>query len=266
LLANFFEATVVIAVVGAAALAGRFLDLRGAAAAVVLGYMIYIFGGRMHFLLLLVFFIVSGFSTRYRYREKYGEYGRGVRTWSNVISNGLAAALIASAGYFLTDPATALPLYIGAVSAVFADTMSTELGLLSKRPPISITSLKRTEPGTPGGVTPLGLMSAFVTGFITSATIFLYTGFSLDTLPLGKVALVSIFSGFTGSLFDSVVGGLFQSRYRCRVCGRAVEVRRHCGAETIYLGGSRVINNDVVNFLTSLYGAFAAYSLWVFLG
>ncbi|MEM2115047.1 MAG: DUF92 domain-containing protein, partial [Candidatus Caldarchaeum sp.] len=174
--------------------------------------------------------------------------------------------LIASAGYFLTDPATALPLYIGAVSAVFADTMSTELGLLSKRPPISITSLKRTEPGTPGGVTPLGLMSAFVTGFITSATIFLYTGFSLDTLPLGKVALVSIFSGFTGSLFDSVVGGLFQSRYRCRVCGRAVEVRRHCGAETIYLGGSRVINNDVVNFLTSLYGAFAAYSLWVFLG
>lgn len=57
-MANFFEATVVIAVVGAAALAGRFLDLRGAAVAVVLGYMIYIFGGRMHFLLLLVFFIV----------------------------------------------------------------------------------------------------------------------------------------------------------------------------------------------------------------
>jgi uncharacterized protein (TIGR00297 family) len=265
-LTNFLEATVVIAVVGAAALAGRFLDLRGAGAAAVLGYMIYIFGGRMHFLLLLVFFIVSGFSTRYRYREKYGEYGRGVRTWSNVISNGLAAALIATAGYFLTDPYTALPLYIGAVSAVFADTMSTELGLLSKRPPILITSLKRTEPGTPGGVTPLGLMSAFVTGFIISVTILLYTVFSAAMLSFNKVALVSVFSGFTGSLFDSVVGGLVQSRYRCTVCGRAVEVKKHCGKETLYLGGSRLINNDLVNLLTSFYGAFSAYSLWVFLG
>ncbi|MCX8200908.1 MAG: DUF92 domain-containing protein [Candidatus Caldarchaeum sp.] len=265
LLPILLEAAVVIALAGVVALAGRFLDFKGVTAAVFVGYVIYVLGGRIHFLLLLVFFVVAGFTTRYRYREKYGEFGRGVRTWTNVLSNGSAAALLAAAGYFLDNPSSSFVMFVGAISSVFADTMSTEIGLLSKKPPRMITTLKTASPGTPGAVSLLGLLAGLLTGLIVAFSVFLYDVFFGTSWGVYATAAVCVFSGFTGSLFDSVVGGLFQSRYRCSVCGRAVEVKKHCGKETEYISGNRYVNNDLVNLLASFYGAFAAYSLWAYL-
>ncbi|MCS7133471.1 MAG: DUF92 domain-containing protein [Candidatus Caldarchaeum sp.] len=261
----FLEATAVIGVAGLVALLGRFLDVKGVVAAVAVGYVVYVLGGRPHFLLLFVFFVVAGFTTRYRYREKYGEFGKGVRTWTNVLSNGGAAALIAAAGYFLDASSSSFIMFAGAISSVFADTMSTEIGLLSKKPPISITTFKPASPGTPGGVSVLGLVAGFLTGFIVVAAVVLYDFVSGASWNVVSLTVVCVFSGFTGSLFDSVFGGLFQSRYRCIVCGRAVEVKKHCRKETEYISGNRYINNDLVNLLTSFYGAFAAYSIWVYM-
>ncbi|MDW8084494.1 MAG: DUF92 domain-containing protein [Candidatus Caldarchaeum sp.] len=264
MLAHFLEATIVILLAGIIALAGRFLDFKGLLAAVALGYVVYLMGGRLHFLVLLVFFVVAGFTTRYRYREKYGEYGRGVRTWTNVLSNGLASALIAAAGYFLDNPSSSFVMFVGAISSVFADTMSTEIGLLSKKPPRMITSFKPASPGTPGAVSALGLLAGLGTGLIVALSVSLYDLVFGSSWNFYALATVCVFSGFTGSLFDSVVGGLFQSKYRCGVCGRAVEVKKHCGKDTEYVSGSRYVNNDLVNLLASFYGAFAAYSVWTY--
>ncbi|MEM4281346.1 MAG: DUF92 domain-containing protein [Candidatus Caldarchaeum sp.] len=262
MLYRFVEATLVIAAVGLIALGGRFLDKKGVGAAVLIGYCVYVFGGRVYFLILLVFFVVAGFTTKYRYVEKYGEVGRGVRTWSNVFANGLAAALIAFLGLILqADSTPTLAVYLGAVSAVFSDTMSTEIGLLSKKPPRMITSLKPVSPGTPGAVSLPGLLAGFFTGFILVAGVFLYALFFGESFSFTGLIPLSVVAGFTGSLFDSVFGGLFQSRYRCTSCGKTVEVKKHCGKPTTYLSGSRFVNNEIVNLLTSLYGGFVAYSL-----
>ncbi|MCS7129745.1 MAG: DUF92 domain-containing protein [Candidatus Caldarchaeum sp.] len=267
MLSSFLEATLVISLAGIVALGGRFLDGKGVAAAVAVGYCVYVMGGRSYFLALLVFFVVAGFTTRYRYREKYGEAGRGIRTWSNVLANGLAAAIIPLLGYLsFTNSSATLAMYLGAVSSVFSDTMSTEVGLLSKSQPRMITTLKPASPGTPGAVSLLGLAAGFFTGFILAAAVLLYGVFFELSLPTHVILVVSVLAGFSGSLFDSVFGGLFQSRYRCEVCGRAVEVKKHCGGQTVYVSGSRLVNNEVVNLLTSIYGAFVAFVVWVYMG
>jgi uncharacterized protein (TIGR00297 family) len=267
LLSSLLEATAVIAAVGVVALLGRFLDRKGILAAVIIGYCVYLFGGRLYFLLLLTFFIVGGSATRYRYREKYGNSGRGMRSWTNVVSNGLAAALILVAGYLLGTPQEGVfYAFTGSISAVFSDTMSTEIGMLSKKPPRMVTSLRRASPGTPGAVSILGLAAGFFTGFILAAISLLYCLAGCGLLRPEVLAAVAVTSGFSGSLFDSVFGAVFQSRYRCAVCGRAVEVKQHCGSPTEYLGGSRYVNNELVNLATSFYGAFFGYAIWTYLG
>ncbi|GBC69934.1 hypothetical protein HRbin01_01641 [archaeon HR01] len=257
------EATVVIGVAGTVALAGRFLDWKGALAGALLGYIYYLGGGRLHFASVLTFLVVGGLATRYRYREKHGEK-RGVRTWSNVLANGTVAAGVAGyAAFSQMDRGLGLAMFMGAVSAAFTDTMATELGMLSRRKPVTITSLREAEPGTPGAVTPEGLTYSLVAPVSLTAVIAV-----LDSGLAGQVHLwlaITVFTGFIGSVLDSVVGALFQSRYRCVACGRAVEVRKHCGVPTQYVGGSRYFNNDTVNLVATLSGALSGYLLGLLL-
>ncbi|MEM3097047.1 MAG: DUF92 domain-containing protein, partial [Nitrososphaerota archaeon] len=128
----FLEATIVIGLAGGIAVAGRFLDWKGAIAGAALGYLYYMFGGRLYFALVLTFLVVGGFSTRYKYRVKYGEKGRGVRSWANVCANGgLAAALAVFSRLYAIDSNISLAIFVGAISAGFTDTMATEIGMLS---------------------------------------------------------------------------------------------------------------------------------------
>lgn len=65
-------------------------------------------------------------------------------------------------------------------------------------------------------------------------------------------------SGAIGSLADSIIGGTFQSQYRCPDCNKITERTRHCGdRETTLVSGWQWVNNDVVNFVGSLVGAVA---------
>jgi uncharacterized membrane protein len=69
-------------------------------------------------------------------------------------------------------------------------------------------------------------------------------------LPLAVIA------GVGGAFTDSLLGATVQARYHCPHCDIATEHTLHrCGTPTIFVGGLRRVNNDVVNFLASLSGA-----------
>ena len=256
------EATLVIAAAGIVAYIGRFLDWKGSVAGGSLGYLYYIFGGRLHFAVVLIFLVVGGFATRFKYRRKYGERGRGVRGWTNVIANGGVAASIAVLAHALgMDSRVGVAMFVGAISAAFTDTMATEVGMLSKSKPVMLTTFKRTEAGSPGAVTALGLAGSLLAPLSIFIVFTLFGGGYLSESGLVPWLLLMMATGFTGSLFDSLVGGLIQSRYRCVECGRLVEVRRHCGKPTQHLSGVPYINNDVVNILATIFGASLGYSL-----
>lgn len=244
------------------------LSNSGAIAASLSGGIIFGFGGLPWALLLLAFFVSSSalsraFSTgKHDLHEKFSKGSR--RDWAQVMANGGLGTMLVLVQAL--QPGNTWPwiAYIGAMAAVNADTWATELGVLSRSLPHLITTGKPAEPGTSGAVSWMGIAAslagaAFVGVF---AAIFSPHGVSLPLL------LVAALSGVSGSLLDSFLGATLQSIYFCPDCAKETEryPLHTCGAPTSPLRGLRWLDNDLVNFFASLFGALSALLLgWIVL-
>ncbi|MBU0662221.1 MAG: DUF92 domain-containing protein [Candidatus Diapherotrites archaeon] len=159
----------------------------------VLGIVVYRLGGMESFLVLIVFFIIAESCTRYA-RAKTGEVHER-RTTSNIFGNAGAAVVALALGAHLA--------FFGSIASALADTVSSEIGMLSRRKPRLITTLEEVEHGTDGGVTILGLFAgALAAGVI--GIIYFYINGNILVLP------IMVFAGFAGSLIDSVLGAVFE--------------------------------------------------------
>lgn len=248
------EATVVIIIAGAVSLKFNIVDRRGLLAGFVVGYLTYLFGGRIFFFPLLAFHISAGLFTKFRYQYKRergaAEEKRGARGWRNVTANGgapLVYALLANVSQMpISQQLTAA--YFAALCSASADTLATEIGLLYRDDPSLITNLrKKVPPGTPGGVTIFGglgqLLSAVMIILVTlSASFFSETKFSLFSF-----ITIMLFSSVFGPLIDSFVGATVQGRYRCSNCQKVTENKIHCNVTGRNVAGVDWIDNNVVN-------------------
>ncbi len=247
---------VVIALLDVLSLSLGFLTLSGTAAASVIGLLVFFFGGWRWFIILLVFLVVSSLFTKFKYSHKHAigaaQEKKGARSWLNVVANGLTSAFFAL-GNPLFPQEMMLSGFIGAVSAAFADTLSTEVGVLNPSPPRLITDLKREVPvGTSGGVSVLGELSVLLSTFILALTV---STLGLGPFSFSRVFFIAGVSGFWGSTSDSIIGATYQAKYRCTVCGKIVETREHCGKPAQYLKGIGVLDNNGVNFIATWIGA-----------
>lgn len=200
------------------------LDFAGMVVAIIFGILAYMFGGwpnnagALYTLgIVVLFFVVGDLSTRLG-RTKMAEKHEQ-RTTENIIGNGGAALL----ALFFQQPLA----FHGAFASALADTMSSEIGMLSKQKPKLITNFQPVTKGTDGGVTMLGMLAAFV-GALIIATFYFY--FSRKA----EVALIILISGFVGSVVDSLLGATLERK------------------------GS--LNNMQVNFFACTAGAFIAYA------
>jgi len=74
--------------------------------------------------------------------------------------------------------------------------------------------------------------------------------------------LLAAGGGLAGALFDSLLGATVQGIYFCDRCRKETERPVHrCGAQTRRLRGWTWLNNDWVNFLSSLVGGLVAMEL-----
>ncbi|MDV3243891.1 MAG: DUF92 domain-containing protein [Nitrososphaerales archaeon] len=244
-----------------AAIFVKALDRRGFLASVLVGYSIILGGGLQWFAIVAVFFTLGVAFTwyKYEYKKKLGgaqEKG-GARNWPNILANGGLASVFAVGGFFNPGPAFAI-LFLGSVSTAAADTVATELGLLSRHQPRLITNpSKCVRPGTSGGVSTLGFGGAVLASLVIGVM-----GFFLGIIksPL-LVLLVCLAGGLGGALFDSLLGATFQRKGYCRVCMKPTEALRHCGEPTQMTGGVSFIENNVVNVFATLVGAGAALAV-----
>lgn len=263
---TIISATVEFFIVVSFALAAVLLhtiDGRGFLASTVVGFSIIYGGGLSWFVIVAVFFTLGVVFTLYKYgyKRKLGsaqEKG-GARSWPNILANGGVASAIALLNF--TGPTLGLAvLFLGAISTSAADTVATELGLLSRRKPRLITNLTRTvTPGTSGGVTLLGVLGAVFASLVIGSLAFFL---GLMTTQL-EVVPICVIGGVLGASFDSVLGAVVQRRGYCVVCHRPTEALRHCGESARVVGGVRYIENNLVNLLATVVGA--AVSLAVFL-
>ncbi len=196
----------------AAGLAGRALCLLtwgGAAAAVVVGTLVFGFGGWPPAGLLALFFATSSLLTRvHAARKPHPEHAAG-RNGMQVIANGAVATALAVAGGVWPAP-WIWTAFAGAIAASTADTWATEIGLLSKTPPRLITArLLRTDPvvppGTSGGVTWLGTIGA-----CAGAALIAGTSMAWLHTPFAPVWL----AGFLSMTLDSLLGATVEGRVR----------------------------------------------------
>lgn len=256
--ALILEMILVVSVLSILSLRLKILDVSGTILAAVIGLLIYSTVGRLGIAFITVFVVTAGLFTKLGYDRKSqagaAEPRKGQRGWRNVMGNGLVAALAATV-YGLTSPKSEALLggYMGAVAAVFADTLATETGLLSRGEPRLIVGFKKVRPGTPGAVTVIGYLGALL------APLMLFLSYLVigDSNPFGSlgVALIVFLAGVVGTSVDSIVGQLFQGIYRCESCEKITESKTHCGRPAKLVKGYRLLDNHLVNLICSLSGA-----------
>lgn len=236
------------------------LTSSGALAALIVGAAIYLGGGLGWYAALLAFFATStllgrAFAAHKEPLRRHYEKGERRDAWQVLANGGIAAAcaLVHRACPELDLSAA----FVGALATANGDTWATELGVLSSRPPLMISTLRRVPAGTSGAISGLGVAATIAGGAVIGAVIgVLRWDHVLAWTGLGAA------SGALGALADSVLGATVQARYRCLACDRACEGRRHhCGRRARHVRGLRGCNNDVVNAIATAIGALVAAGL-----
>lgn len=151
-------------------------------------------------------------------------------------------------GCFTSVPARDLILagVVANYAAVTADTLSSELGILSKAKPRFILDLRPVPPGTNGGVTAKGLLAGFA-GALTIGAVSvallpdLWSSDTCTTTPFKSASLLTLIPligslGTLGSLLDSLLGATLQASVLDRRSGKVVEA--HNGGRVLVSGAA----------------------------
>jgi uncharacterized protein (TIGR00297 family) len=175
--------------------------LRPRAIIIGLGACLYVayFGGLGSFFSIVVFFLVGEFVTR-NIRNKYHHKPHGLRSTVNIVGN-IGPALIA----LTINPVAFNVMFFASLSAAFADTLSSEVGVLSKEKPLLITTLKPAQAGEDGAVSLLGFVAAAFGGIVFGLLAFWITH------SLKWAALITL-AGIVGTIFDSILGATLQRK------------------------------------------------------
>ena len=198
--------------------------------------LVILFAGLSWFILLLAFYLLGGAFTRYGYSQKHklgiAQSHGGRRGYKNVYSNSLVPLVLAICfGVYGND--VFIFAFIASVATANGDTLASEIGETSRSKPRMITTLKETQPGVDGGVTPLGEAASLAGAIIIGL---LATGMGMAGV-FGIV--VAAIGGFLGTNFDSLLGATLQSR--------------------------GILSNNGVNLVATAFGALMGGALWYIL-
>ena len=244
-------AAVLSALVALAARQARALSGSGAVAAALVGFLLFGLGGTRGAVALLLFFVTSSVLSRWRKRdnERLAFEQGGERDAGQVLANGGVASVFACFLPLFPDAHWPILGLLGALATANADTWSTEIGALSRRPPRLITTFRPAPAGMSGAVSVPGTLAALAGSLLIA---FVAAWWGLGAAGVGAVCM----GGLAGALLDSLLGATLQAQYRCPACGTLTETRAHCGGQvTEPARGIPWLGNDLVNAAATFLGA-----------
>ncbi|MFP4643899.1 MAG: DUF92 domain-containing protein [Spirochaetales bacterium] len=255
------------AVVAAAAFYKDAVTLSGALVGFVTGSVIYV-AGAGYWAVLILFFLSSTLFGRLRPSKRTDtervQAKGGRRDGWQVLAN-VAPAAIAAIVFIHTGATSAIRVYAAVMAAATADTWSSEIGVLSNTPPVSILTLKPSLPGLSGAISTLGLVAggagALVASGFTALTA-LATG--TPTTEALVVFLIGLGLGVAGTLIDSLLGAAAQVQYRTSDGMLTERPNDPAGVAHTIARGLPWVTNDVVNFVTTSSVALAALLISLF--
>lgn len=234
------------------------LSVSGAIMALFVGAIISLANGLEFITVLLTFFISSSLLSKWKssIKKKLEEDlhdKTGKRDWQQVLANGAVGAVCAF--FYWLKPSESLSFaFYASIAAANADTWASEIGVLSKKRPISIIRLKPIEKGLSGGVSLLGL-GASVLGALLIGLI--YLAFTNDFT--GFIWLILI--GFMGSILDSVLGAVLQPVYYNKTKDMLTEKAYDSTGKYEKVKGISWFTNDVVNVTCVVFAAVIGWYL-----
>ncbi len=198
-----------------------------------IGVVIYLCAGPMGWMLLLATFLAAIISSHLGLRKKallgIAEERGGRRGGANAFANTGVAAIAALVAASTPYHDAALLALVAALTAGGSDTIASEIGKAWGRKTYLVTTLSEVRPGTSGAVSLEGTAAGIVGAFALAAL-----GVGAGLIPSGAIWVV--------------VGGA--------VVGSAVE-----SALGATLEAPGILNNDVLNFVTTAAAAIFAVSL-----
>ena len=263
MISNLLIGLAAAGIIALAAARVRFLKPSGAWGAFLLGTAVFGLGGVAWSVPLLVFFILGSLLSKYSPKRRRAVKERldlifekgSTRDAAQVWANGGIAGIVVILNALHPDPSLFIA-YCGALAAAAADTWGTEIGVLGSGRTLSIRTLRPVERGTSGGISLAGTLGA-AAGALSVAL----AGAFWSAAPMRAIAVI-VAAGIAGMLVDSFVGATLQARYRCAACGSGTERRQHCGVPSTLVGGTSLVNNDVVNTACTLAGGAVALMAW----
>ncbi|WP_409251358.1 DUF92 domain-containing protein [Bacillus sp. SCS-153A] len=225
------------------------LSVSGSLAAVMTGTAVASAFGWRGLFVLGVFFATSSFWSKFRSADKSDIELKLAKTakrdWQQVIANG-GSAMVFALLYSWTNDISYMAAAFAALAAANGDTWASEIGPLSKGNPVSVKTWRRVEKGTSGAVSWVGTSASFAGAFIIAIfSVGLFQGLGL------KAGVLIVFTGFLGSIVDTLLGAFLQVEYQCPRCGLVTEAAVHCGMKCEKTKGAYVVNNEFVNFSAS---------------
>jgi len=241
------------------------LSRSGWLGAVITGTLTFGFGGWTWGLTLIVFFVTSSALSHFRQAQKQQIAGEkfeksGRRDLFQTLANGGAGAALALIYGLAGQSQALLACFCGVMATVTADTWATELGVLSPTPPRMIINRRIVAPGTSGGVSTYGLAASAAGALIIGVSAYLFGALELGVwLPV--LVPAAGLAGLAGSLVDSLLGATVQAIYLARDGGETERRADSSGRPSAALRGWRWMNNDLVNFISSLVGGIVAVAI-----
>ncbi len=179
----------------------RSLTFWGAVTALLMSYVILLTEGINWYIVFLTLPILGTLATRFKEDKKEKlKVLQKVRGPYNAMANGGIALIMAVLGTNI-----GLFGFVGSIAAATADTMSSEIGVLSKGNPIMITTLRRVKKGQNGAVSAWGTFAAVIVSLVVGVI-------GILIWPNIKIVWVALIAGVSGMLIDSLIGALFENR------------------------------------------------------
>ncbi|KAL5500872.1 hypothetical protein ACEPAH_9259 [Sanghuangporus vaninii] len=283
------------------------LSPSGALAAFIVGFLMLSAKVRAFGVSLIVFYLVgsratkAGKSTKANLEEGHQE--AGYRTAQQVLCNSFSAFLATVLWTALFVPGTYLAQYLpswieengepysaddwcslsashghgwsrflllitlGHFACCLGDTLASELGILSKSPPILITTLRHVPPGTNGGVSALGTFASVTGGIIMGLTMGISLALESSACRtvlapmLTELIFIGGVAGLFGSMVDSFMGATIQrtrfSSKTKRILLDETPISAFSPNEIKVVSGLDLLTNNQVNLLSSIITALA---------
>ena len=246
---NIYLAVLLASALATLAIYKKAMTAGGVVAAWIMCIVITALGGPAAFAILAATFVLTVSADRLAGKRADPNGIRrksGARDVSRVLCN-IGFPTLAIMIFGITGKERFIFVYAAVMAESLSDSLASKLGPLSKGRTVDICTFRDTSPGLSGGVSGAGSAAAFAGAVVIGAISLVFEASSF------KCGLLVALLGFSGCLFDSVLGSLAQVKYVCPVCGMVTERERHCGKSTVICKGFKPISNDAVNLLSNIF-------------